>query len=142
MIRVWGSPKAQGSPILKKHCVHVRQHPITKASLPKPYLRSCLRVSHYQNIHAQNTTKFMFKSIPLLDHPSPRHKNICVTSASKHQKNCARWDKVYVLPRNPDAKTPCGMGQNACHKQLLIARTQKTARLPALCFVCYTLFDL
>ena len=58
------------------------------------------RVSHYQNIHAQTITTFMFESTPLLDHPSPSHKHVCVTSASKYQKHCTQWDEVYVLPTN------------------------------------------
>ena len=56
------------------------------------------RVSHYQNIHVQAIVlTFMFESIPLPDHPCPSHNNIRIASASKYQKHCAQWGKVYVL---------------------------------------------
>ena len=69
----------------------------------------------------------MFESISLLDQSCPSYTNICVTSASKNQRHCAQWDEVYVLSRNPDAKTPRVVGQNACHIQLLIVPAQKKA---------------
>ena len=82
--------------------VHVREYPITRTSLHKLQQRSCSRASHYKTIHAQAIKR---------------------TSASKYQKHCAQWDKVYVISRRPDAKTPCVVGQHACQIQVLIART-------------------
>ena len=108
---------------------------------------SCSTASNYQSTPAQTIMTDRFLSIPLpqrpcpsysnvhvrqppsLHHPSPTRTNICVTNCYKCievPKNCVQWDdEVYVLPRNLDAKPPRVMGQNACHIQLLIARTQK-----------------
>ena len=87
---------------------------------------------------------FMFNSIRLPEHTCPNYNNVhvpehpitrpserkplnvCVTGASMFQKHGAQWDEVYVLPRNPDAKTPRVMGQKARHM-----RTEKRLTISA-----------
>ena len=80
--------------------------------------------THYQSSHAQTATEFMLESTLLLDHPSPSHKNVCVTRASKYHKHCAQWTKSMSFPGTLMQKHHAYWDQ-ASHIQLLIPRTQK-----------------